>query len=155
MRNRFSLYPYYLRSEGRGEGVVVQKAWLFDYRKELKQMETFWAVHVYWKWGLFPFNMLDNNQFCVFTLLEMIWLKVWAKPLPKNAKRLLLVICWHDMCPLKSSFLKLPFRGGLCGWCLLVGGCQLFRAWVLIKGIKERQGAILRDSLLGGWVFIF
>ena len=36
-----NLYPYYLRSEGRGEGVVVQKAWLFDYRKELKQMETF------------------------------------------------------------------------------------------------------------------
>ena len=65
MRNRFSLYPYYLRSEGRGEGVVVQKAWLFDYRKELKQMETFWAVHVYWKWGLFPFNMLDNNQFWI------------------------------------------------------------------------------------------
>ena len=59
------------------------------------------------------------------------------------------------MRPLKSSFPKLPFRDGLCGWCLLVGGCQLFRAWVLIKGIKERQGAILRDSLLGGWVFIF
>ena len=59
------------------------------------------------------------------------------------------------MRPLKSSFPKLPFRDGLCGWCLLVGGCQLFRAWVLIKGIKERQGTILRDSLLGGWVFIF
>ena len=59
------------------------------------------------------------------------------------------------MRPLKSSFPKLPFRDDLCGWCLLVGGCQLFRAWVPIKGIKERQGAILRDSLLGGWVFIF
>ena len=43
------------------------------------------------------------------------------------------------MRPLKSSFPKLPFRDGLCGWCLLVGGCQLFRAWVLIKGIKERK----------------
>ena len=26
---------------------------------------------------------------------------------------------------------------------------------MLIKGIKERQGAILRDFPLGGWVFIF
>ena len=32
---------------------------------------------------------------------------------------------------------------------------HLFRARVLIKGIKESQVAILRDSLLGGWVFIF
>ena len=35
----FPCIPTILRK--RGEGVLVQKAWVFDDRKELKQMETF------------------------------------------------------------------------------------------------------------------
>ena len=48
---------------------------------------------------------LDGTKFVllsVFTLIEMIWPKMWAKPLSKNAKSPLP----DDVCHLKTSFLK-------------------------------------------------
>ena len=51
----------------------------------------FWATHINWR----PFPLLiclERYQFVllsVFTLVETICPQIWAKPLPKNAKRLL------------------------------------------------------------------
>ena len=53
---------------------------------------------------------LDDAKFVlfiVFTLIETIWPKMWAKPLSKNAKSPLPV----DVCHLKTSLLKKPWRG--------------------------------------------
>ena len=50
---------------------------------------------------------LDATKFVLldfFTLIKTIYLKIWTKPLPKNAKSPLPV----DMLLLKASLLKLP-----------------------------------------------
>ena len=56
---------------------------------EFKQ-RLFWAAHVNWNWGLVPFSMAWCYQFVylsVFTYIKTICAKIWAKPLPKNAKK--------------------------------------------------------------------
>ena len=57
-----------------------------------------------------PIVCLDGTKFVllsVFTLIETIWPKMWAKPLSKNAKSPLPV----DVCHLKTSLLKKPWSG--------------------------------------------
>ena len=73
---------------------------------ELKQ-RRFWATHVNRKLGLVPF--LDTTEFVllrVFTLIETICPKIWAKPRPKNEKSPLPV----DVRLSKMSLLKLEYR---------------------------------------------
>ena len=115
----FPCIPTILRK--RGEGVLVQKAWVFDDRKELKQMETFWAVHVYWKWGLFPFNMLDNNQIWIAAKYSS-WDDLTGgldKPTSQECKKttscnLLTCVPWKALS--QSSLLGMAFMVGAYLW---------------------------------------
>ena len=59
--------------------------------RELKQ-RSFWATLVNRKWGLFLSIYLDATKFVLlsnFSFIETNSLKIWAKPLPKNAQGVL------------------------------------------------------------------
>ena len=66
----------------RGPGLALLEAGSLDFK--VKCGRRFWATDVNRKWELFPLNMPWR---CFFTLIETIWLKIWAKPSPKNEKK--------------------------------------------------------------------
>ena len=75
------------------------------------QRRCFWATYAANESEAFSLIVcLDDTKFVffsVFTLIETIWPKMWAKTLSKNAKSPLPV----DVCHLKTSLLKKPWSG--------------------------------------------
>ena len=70
-----------------------------------------WAMHINWKWGLFPFNMPWQYQICittctcVFTVVDTICLKIWAKQCPRMQKIHFCLKCLAQKCCWLSSLM--------------------------------------------------